>query len=307
MKYWCVICWLAICVGCSTKKIEPPGDVSASLRMATVGASRFEDYIHSLGIYAFRKTAGGDYVYARTLAELDADGIAALEDGSAEGNAKYFPINLPVGTYEIYLAGNAAGHLSAQWTEEVTTPSQVLITGNPSGQDSVYFLGKVNVVLITEHRPPLEVTLNRAIGKLVCVLYQIPVEIDSVQITLANLASSVTLAGETGGAPKSVSATYPVHGVAGATNDTLVGTLLTLPSLPGGSPLHLTFYAKNGQERVKEMPLQHLLPDKYIRITGHINNNPGALLSFEIDMKIYLFDYWLERPLPDFTLNKQNE
>lgn len=305
MRGWVVIGCLMLLSACSDSKVKQPEPAGLSLEMATEGAARFEDYIHSLDIYAFRKLADGSFVYDRTLAQLDAAGVAALADGSGEGDTKVFGMDLPVGTYEICLAGNAAGKMSGGLIEGITTPADVTIAGNEDGQDSVCFLGRTRVAIVTDQRPPLRVVMNRAVGKLVMVLYGVPVEVDSVSLALGNLASAVNLEGGLSGSGKTVRETYAVRKSVTQQNDTIVGEIITLPSLAGGSPLRLTFYAENGQQRVKEMPVQALLPDKYIRLTGVIDDKPGGLLSFEVKLKLFLVDYWLETTLPNFILTPE--
>ena len=71
MRYvWLLFGWM-VWTGCSQKNIEMPEEGRFSLQLATAEASRFEDYIHSLNVYAFRKTAEETFVYAATLAELE--------------------------------------------------------------------------------------------------------------------------------------------------------------------------------------------------------------------------------------------
>lgn len=302
MRRWAVIGCLALLYACSDGHVKPPEPTGLSLELATEGAARFEDYIHSLDIYAFRKLADGSFVYYRTLAQLDAAGVGALADGSAEGDTKVFGMDLPVGTYEICLAGNVAGKMSGGLIEGTTTPADVTIAGNEGEQDSVFFLGKTRVAVVTDEGPPLRIVMNRAVSKLVMVLYGVPVQVDSVGLTLGNLASAVNLDGGLSGSGKTVRETYAVRKSVTQQKDTIVGEIITLPSLAGGSPLRLTFYVENGEERVKEMPVQTLLPDKYIRLTGVIDDKPGGLLSFEVKLKLFLVDYRLETTLPDFIL-----
>lgn len=304
MKYgWSFICWIGLLFCCSDPKIEQPEEAALNLQMATEGINRFEDYIHSLNIYAFRKKADNSYVYYRTLAELDAAGVAGLTDASTQGDAKLFDAELAVGTYEIYFVGNAAGRLSGDLVEDVTTPRELTIQGNPGGQDSVYFLGKLLTTIVSDQRPLDQIILNRVASKLVLVVYGVPVEIDSVSLSLGNLASQFNIAGNFGGEAKTVTKTFPVRKVETAQKDTIIGEVVTLPSLTDGSPLQLTFYAGNGQKKVKIMPIQNLLPNKYLRVAAIINDNSDGLLNFEVNLKLFLFDYWLEQTLPDFILN----
>lgn len=303
MKYYSVfICWIVLLFCCSDPKLEQPGEVGLNLQMATEGISRFEDYIHSLDVYAFRKKADNSYVYYRTLAQLDAAGVAGLQDASTQGDAKLFDADLAVGTYEVYFVGNAAGHLAGSLVEDVTTPGELMIQGNAGGQDSVYFLGKLSTIITSDQRPLDQITLSRVASKLVLVVYGVPEQIDSVSLSLSNLASQFSIDGTFSGEAKSVYKNFLVRKAENIQKDTIVGEVITLPSLAGGSPLQLTFYARNGQQKVKTMPLQILQPNKYIRVAAIINDNPGGLLSFEVNLKLFLFDYWLEESLPDFVL-----
>lgn len=300
------LCCLIALMGCSEKKITPPDRVALSLRMATEGASRFEDYIHSLSIYAFRKTASGIYVYAETLAELDADGVAGLKNASEKEDSKYFEAILAVGTYKLFMVGNADGQMAGELVEGVTTPAEVLLKGNADGRDSIFFLGNTDITVVGGFRPPVEITLNRAVSKLILVLYKVPVQIDSVRVELDNIAKGISIDTVTTEEGHTVGRSFPVRQTGGVDSDTIAGELITLPSVGVGSSFRIFFYARNGQVKMKEMPVQVLLPDKYIRITAIIDDSPGALLSFEVKMEVLLFDYWYERKLPDFTLNKPN-
>lgn len=305
MNYVFIIGLLLFGIGCSNGKIKQPETTGMDLKLAIEGPVRFEDYIHSLNIYAFRKLADNSYVYDRTMAELNGTEIADLQDASANGNSKIFRMNIPVGTYEIYMVGNIPGSLSAAWTEGVTTPSEAKTPTNLPPQDSVFFLGSTTVVVVTDQQPPVAVTLKRAVSKLVLVLYGVPVQIDSVSMSLGNLASAISLDGSLSGEPRQINRSFVVRKTPATVKDTIVGEIITLPSLAGGSPLQLTFYAGNGQEKVKDMPLQVLLPDKYLRVVGVISDNPGGLLSFEVNMNFVLVDNFLDKTLPDFVLNQQ--
>lgn len=303
MKYYSVfLCWIVLLLCCSDPKLEQPEEAGLSLQMATEGISRFEDYIHSLDVYAFRKKGDNSYVYHRTLAQLDAAGVAGLKDASTQGDAKLFDAELAVGTYEIYFVGNAAGRLSGSLVEEVTTPGELTIQGNAGGQDSVYFLGKLSTTIVSDQRPLDRIILSRVASKLVLVVYGVPEQIDSVSLSLGNLATQFSIDGTFSGEAKSVNKTFLVRKAETIQKDTIVGEVVTLPSLAGGSPLQLTFYARNGQQKVKTMPVQALQPNKYIRVAAIINDNPGGLLSFEVNLKLFLFDYWLAENLPDFVL-----
>lgn len=87
---------------CTTPKIEPPEQTNLNVRMAVEGADKFEHYIQSLTIYAFRRTADQTYVYDSTLAVLDSAGIAVLEGGGGTGYDKVFKMNVAVGDYRLF-------------------------------------------------------------------------------------------------------------------------------------------------------------------------------------------------------------
>lgn len=307
MKYiGCIACILFI-VTCSNKKIDPPESREGNFRMTVEGADRFENYIHDLSVYAFRKTAAGKYVYDKTIAELNETEIRNLQDASAKGNAKYYPFTIGVGTYDFYFIGNAAGRMNTEWEEGVTSPEDICIAGNTAGTDNVYFLGHTIETVVTEYRPAVAVTLNRLMSKLVFVLYGVPVQIDSVVVSLGNLASAVCWDGKLKGPGREITQGYTMARNNGQQKDTLVGEFLTLPSLEGGASFRILFRTVNGQEKQKEMPAQVLLPDRYARVTGIIENSPEGLLNFEVKFRFILFDYWLDYPLPDFILKPQKE
>lgn len=303
--FGCLIIIAVWGASCSDKKAEIPSHVRFSMNMATEEAGLFENYIHSLHIYAFRKTAENKYVYARTLGELDQTDIKGLKDTSPRGDAKYFTADLAVGTYTIYAVGNAAGQLQEELIEDVSTPVDLIIKGSEGEEKNIYFLGNVMTTVVTDYMQPVKITLQRAVSKLVLVLYGVPVEIDSLRLVLGNIAAGISVDGRLTQEGKQVAKVVPVRKIAGAAKDTLTEEIITLPSLPGGADFRLLFYAAHGQTREKVMPVQTLLPDHYVRITGIIDDKPGSLLSFEVKIKLVLVDYWLDRDLPDFTLNKK--
>ena len=67
---------------CTTPKIEPPEQTNLNVRMAVEGADKFEHYIQSLTIYAFRRTADQTYVYDSTMAVLDSAGSGGYAPGA---------------------------------------------------------------------------------------------------------------------------------------------------------------------------------------------------------------------------------
>lgn len=289
-------------LSCSSNSIEIPEGHRIDLNMFTEGAGNFSDYIHSLAIYAFRLTADGDYVYDRTIADLAQEEIEALEDVSSRGNAKYFKGQLAIGTYELYFVGNTAQNISGDFQKGISKPEDILIKGNSNGQDSVYFLGKLPLRVVADYTSPASVTLKRMVSKVILVLDGIPAQIASIRLTLGNVASFYDLTGQVGLKGETIEKTFINTNTDITKRDTVVYELLTLPTAGTRSPLSLTFTSKSGVEKVKEMPSLLLLPDKYLRLSGTINSDPGALLSFEIAVTLFIFDKWGEDTLPDFII-----
>ena len=69
----------------------------------------------------------------------------------------------------------------------------------------------------------------------------------------------------------------------------------------------LTFITQAGQEKTKDMPPLIFRPDKYIRLTATINDDPGAWLSFNLAVTYFIFDYWENKYLPDIPLIPDNK
>lgn len=155
---------------CTTPKIEPPEQTNLNVRMAVEGADKFEHYIQSLTIYAFRRTADQTYVYDSTLAVLDSAGIAVLEGGGGTGYDKVFKMNVAVGDYRLFFVGNANGRIEGKLIPGVTLPQEIVIPGRDDGNEDIYFLGNVYVRIVTEFMEPVSITLSRAVGKLILVL-----------------------------------------------------------------------------------------------------------------------------------------
>lgn len=294
--------FILLAVACSSPDSPAKQETSVVVNMATVGVANFGHYIRHLSVYAFRREAGGGYVYHKTLATLDSAGIAALENVSDRGNAKFFTTSLEVGNYELYFVGNAAGNTTGEFNEGVTLPSDILLEGKGLGVDRVYFLGRLPLLVVTSSINPAEVMLHRIASKLVVALYGLPQQVASVRLSVGNIAAAYSLAGQPSGD------VVTVERVFGNTNsrDTVFYELLTLPTSGTLSPFSITFRSVSGEERTKEMPGLLLLPDKYIRVTGVISDDPGALLSFDIAVNVLIFENWGEEQLPDFPIKPVN-
>lgn len=302
MRRICELLLGVFLLSCSSNTIEAPEEHRVNLSIFTEGVGNFSDYIHSLAIYAFRLTANGEYVYNRTLADLTAREIDELEDVSDRGNAKYYKGKLEVGTYELYFVGNAAGNISGDFREGITRPEDILIRGSNNGQDSIYFLGKLPLRVVTDYATPYSVTLGRMVSKVILVLDGLPSQIASVRLTLGNVASSYNLLGTLSLPGTTVEKTFINTNTDVGKRDTVVYELLTLPTAGTRTPFTLTFTSRSGIEKVKELPLLVLLPDKYFRLSGTIDSSPGALLSFNMTVTLFIFDKWGEDVLPDFTV-----
>lgn len=304
MRKICSVCICVLLFACTKKTIHLPEGTNLGFRMATEGVERFEDYIHSLVIYVFRLDAAGEYVYYKTLAELTAEDIENLEDVSDRGNSKLFHAVLPAGLYKLYFIGNASGHIAGKLEENATLPKDVRILGEANGQENIYFIGSTKVKAVSDYQPAISVTLDRIISKLVLVLYNIPSQIDSVRFSLDHIAADIGIDGSLSDKTVTVRKNYALP-VSTDQKDTVVCQFLTLPTSGGKSAFSLTFRADNGQEKTKEMPDLTFLPDRYIRLTGYMNDSPGALISFDFTLQLMIFDYFLDKNLPDFSLNPE--
>lgn len=297
------ICLLVLLGACTTKKITPPEGAAFSLQMSTEGADKFENYIHSLTVYAFRLLADGSYVYNRTIAVLDSADIVALRDGSAKGDSKLLDMQLPVGKYKLFFIGNANGKISGSPEVGVTLPQELTVSAQTTGEENVYFLGSIDAVLIGVFIPPLHVILTRTVSKLILILYEVPSEIKSVRLSLGNISSSIGIDGSLSGQAVNVQQTFGLDSIGVFEKDTVVCQILTMPSISGSSPFNLTFQTYHGQEKTKEMQPLAFLPNKYIRLTAIIKDDPGAFLSFDVVVYYLIFDFLQDIQLPDFPLN----
>lgn len=307
MRNKSIICLLFLLAACTTKKIEPPEQTNLNVQMAAEGADRFEHYIHSLTIYAFRRIADQTYVYDLTLAVLDSAGIAALEEGGGTGNKKVFKMNVPVGNYRLFFVGNADGRIEGELIPGVTLPQEIVIPGRDDGDENIYFLGNVNARIVSEFMEPISVTLSRAVGKLIFVLRQVPAQLDSIRMQIGGIASEIAIDGTLSETPTTIRKTWKLDSINAELKDTIVLQALTMPTITTSSPFQLTFITQAGQEKTKDMPPLIFQPDKYIRLTATINDDPGALLSFNLTVTYFIFDYWENKYLPDMPLTPDNQ
>lgn len=298
--------WIVLLAACTVKKADLPEETGVSVQMATEGADKFENYIHSLNIYVFRQDAGGDYTYFSTLAELDSLGIQQLQDGSARGDSKLFTARLAVGKYQLFFVGNGAGRIRGNLQENVTRPEDLLIYGNTGGEEKVYFLGNAVASVVAATAVPLKVTLKRAVSKLILVLEEVPSQIAAISLTIDKIAAGMSINGKLTDSAVVIEKTFERKDNGSGLKDTVVYSLLTFPTIGAASPFSVTFRSVMGEEVRKEMPSLVFLPDKYIRVTGIINAAPGALVSFGLTVSYFIFDFWQDIVLPDFSLIPEN-
>ena len=276
---------------CTTPKIEPPEQTNLNVRMAVEGADKFEHYIQSLTIYAFRRTADQTYVYDSTLAVLD----------------KVFKMNVAVGDYRLFFVGNANGRIEGKLIPGVTLPQEIVIPGRDDGNEDIYFLGNVYVRIVTEFMEPVSITLSRAVGKLILVLRQVPAQLDSIRMQIGHIASEIGIDGTVSETSTTIRKAWKLDSINAELKDTVVLQAVTMPTMTTSSPFQLTFITQAGQEKTKDMPPLIFRPDKYIRLTATINDDPGAWLSFNLAVTYFIFDYWENKYLPDIPLIPDNK
>ena len=292
---------------CTTPKIEPPEQTNLNVRMAVEGADKFEHYIQSLTIYAFRRTADQTYVYDSTLAVLDSAGIAVLEGGGGTGYDKVFKMNVAVGDYRLFFVGNANGRIEGKLIPGVTLPQEIVIPGRDDGNEDIYFLGNVYVRIVTEFMEPVSITLSRAVGKLILVLRQVPAQLDSIRMQIGHIASEIGIDGTVSETSTTIRKAWKLDSINAELKDTVVLQAVTMPTMTTSSPFQLTFITQAGQEKTKDMPPLIFRPDKYIRLTATINDDPGAWLSFNLAVTYFIIDYWGNKYLPDIPLIPDNK
>lgn len=281
MKFFLLIIIFSFVLACSSgPSLKAPDEgISVDLQMLATGGSNFEDYIHSLGIYAFTFSSEG-YIFYKILAQLDQNAIQQLEDVSSRKNSKLFTATLPVGDYEFYFLGNVPEKDVSIPQPGVSRPSDIFINCLNGLPDGSYFLGVSSVRVVADNSySPISVTLNRIVSKLVIALYGVPASIDTIGVTLGNITSRIGITGALTTDTVTARSFFPV--VMAGVSDTVVYEMLTLPTAAGVSPMSLIFHSKSGEVGVRQLPDVSLLPDKYIRVTAKIVNDPVGNVNVE--------------------------
>lgn len=294
---WCFgLLWVA----CATDPGAKPLGVDVPLRLATTGEGVFEENVHSLVIYAFRKAANGEYLYDRTLARWGETEIKAL--GNSSSGKKMFSTRLTVGEYELYFMANALGNYTGIPQQRVTRPSDIVLTLPAKGVDSIYFLGKCPVRVGAELVQPLSVTLNRAVSRADVTINGIPEPIDSVTVSVGSLTTGLAIDGSKSPEMTSVVRRVAVDNRDVYRKDTARFTFLTFPTARGQSEVEVSFLARSGDRKTGVISAVVLKPDGYVQLTGEVNDAPGAFLSFDVTYQLVILDDWKNFPLPDFVL-----
>ena len=207
----------------------------------------------------------------------------------------------------IFFVGNANGRIEGKLIPGVTLPQEIVIPGRDDGNEDIYFLGNVYVRIVTEFMEPVSITLSRAVGKLILVLRQVPAQLDSIRMQIGHIASEIGIDGTVSETSTTIRKAWKLDSINAELKDTVVLQAVTMPTMTTSSPFQLTFITQAGQEKTKDMPPLIFRPDKYIRLTATINDDPGAWLSFNLAVTYFIFDYWENKYLPDIPLIPDNK
>lgn len=302
-KWYVIIVWMASLLACSDEPVKPPVETGyLHMRMAAVGSGKLDIYIQSLQVYAFLQNDSGKYVFYKKIAELSKDEISALTDGSSEENhtlAKLLTIQLPVGMYRFYFVGNAG--VKGEMEEGVTLPSSLYIPYPEGGLMDSYFLGEARAE-VGGQAQDVPVVLRRTISRLFMKISDIPSQIDSVYVSLKNVAGRITLEGGLEGEPVSVDYAYLVKRENVYSTYTLLVDFSSFPTLGETGNLDLTFLSRSGERRIKTIEV-HLIPDKYLYLTAEINRGEDGLLNFDFLLTLFYGWDWNNINGPDFVLD----
>lgn len=143
--------------------------------------------------------------------------------------------------------------------------------------------------------------------KLILVLRQVPAQLDSIRMQIGHIASEIGIDGRCRKLRRQSERLGKLDSINAELKDTVVLQAVTMPTMTTSSPFQLTFITQAGQEKTKDMPPLIFRPDKYIRLTATINDDPGAWLSFNLAVTYFIFDYWENKYLPDIPLIPDNK
>lgn len=294
-----ILVWISLAACSSTPGKESVPQARINLKMATVGIYNFENYIHQLTIYAFSRSSGG-YFFYKILAELDEQTIGQLADASGKGDAKLFNTTLPIGEYDLYFLANISGNQAETLQPGISVPADIFFTPPVGGLKDACFLGNTKVKVISD--VAISVILHRAVSKLVVTLYKVPSPIDTIRLAVNNITSQISIDGTFSPEVMTFSTAYAIENEDVYRSDTVVYEILTFPTATGTSELEITFRSKSGQMKTKTIPSLTFLPDKFVKITGEVDDNIGGLLDFNLLVTLFIFDEWRDEQLPDFPL-----
>ncbi|WP_273133825.1 hypothetical protein [Culturomica massiliensis] len=277
------------------------------LSMSTRGIYDFATYIRDLQIFAFKQDMKGEYVFYDKLADLNEQEIRELEEGKSPGTtyteSKLLDTELEIGKYRFYFVGNARAESGGILQEGITRPSDVWLNYPETGLSLPYFLGQTETA-VGEVIETVAVELHHVVSRLFIKIDGVPLEIDTIRMSVKNIDRRITLEGEysePGDAPAEV---FIVKNEKPHQQVTALFDLYIFPSAGETSEIELVFHARNGEERTKLVPVE-LLPDRYVNLFATINSSYGALLSFEFTC-VYFFAFdWQNIVWPDFPLIPQ--
>lgn len=235
------------------------------VQMAVENGVSFEEYIHSLAVYAFQRTDAYSFVYYKKVADLTAKDIHNLDSGMFPGkDAKTLKMTLPVGLYRFYYLAN---DLTNEYAEPPRGGSveQGYLPFPPAGLKQAYFMGEVEMKPGANKDDPLFVLLGRMVSRLTVVTTGVPDRVDTVHYCVSGMASRLLLTEKTAGDTTSYVGIYPRH--ISATADTVISRLLLFPAAQ--VILTLRFVSGGTVIREKTIPLSGLIPDNDVVITGH--------------------------------------
>lgn len=304
MRYWIYIGLIVTFLSCSEDHSSIPAEPGINLNMAVTGDKHFEDYIHSLSVYAFKENGSGKYSYYRQVADLDSAGIAGLttvENGDDWlTDYKSLTTKFPVGIYKLYFIANTRIQVQGILQEGVTSPEDIYLPYPAEGLTDSYFLGDFTVKNLGDNFS-YPVILDRAVSRLEMRLYEIPSAISTVELSVNNIATRIDLDENLSGGPLTISRTVTLTNDDIYKTDSVVFNTLTFPSLGKSSVMTLTFRSKSGEVKTRMDDIS-LVPNKYLKLSGTVSHEPGSLLSFDVSFVYFLALDWQDITVPDFVL-----
>lgn len=277
------------------------------LSMSTRGIYDFATYIRELQIFAFKQNTKGEYVFYDKLADLNEQEIRELQEGKTPGTtyteSRLLDTELGLGNYRFYFVGNARAESEGILQEGITRPAEVWLSYPEAGLSLPYFLGQTETE-VGDVIETVAVELHHVVSRLFIKIDGIPLQIDTIRMSVKNIDRRITLEGEysePGDAPAEV---FIVKNEKPNQQVTAMFDLYIFPSAGETSEIELVFHARNGEERTKFVPVE-LLPDRYVNLSATVNSSCGALLSFDFTC-VYFFAWdWRDIVWPDFPLIPQ--